>query len=494
MPILNQKYALEKWGFSEAQFNLPEKVLQFGTGVLLRGLVDYLIDKANKQNTFNGRVVVVKSTGSDASDFGAQDNVFTIQEKGVVNGQIIENQIVNTAISRVLTTPTHWQMVLDCASNPDMQIVISNVTEVGLQYVAEDIFAMPPASFPAKLTAFLFERFTQKQSGMTVIPTELIVDNGKILRGMVLQHSEANKLPAEFVQWVKTACDFCSSLVDRIVPGSSKEGLSYTDNLAIQCEPFLLWAVEGNARVRQRLGFAKTDNRLIIADDITPFREQKLRILNGGHTISVALAYLLGVRSVRDMMTHPQAKTFVKRVILEEILPTLAGIAPQAETFAADTLSRFENPFIEHKLLSITWQSSSKMQARNVLTFDRYYQKFGHLPRLMCLGFAAYLRFLKPVKMENNAYFGENTCLPDRQAEGVEYPIVDDKAAFLKEHWDNFEGENFENLVQNMLSDTRLFEPTLKNLPHFTETISRYLKAFFENGVESVLEKILNHN
>ena len=106
MPILNQKYALEKWGFSEAQFNLPEKVLQFGTGVLLRGLVDYLIDKANKQNTFNGRVVVVKSTGSDASDFGAQDNVFTIQEKGVVNGQIIENQIVNTAISRVLTAPT----------------------------------------------------------------------------------------------------------------------------------------------------------------------------------------------------------------------------------------------------------------------------------------------------------------------------------------------------------------------------------------------------
>src|SRR6186997_3664458 len=79
----------------EALFNLPERVLQFGTGVLLRGLPDYFIDKANRQGIFNGRIVVVKSTThGDTSAFEKQDGLYTHCIRGIENGQKKEENII----------------------------------------------------------------------------------------------------------------------------------------------------------------------------------------------------------------------------------------------------------------------------------------------------------------------------------------------------------------------------------------------------------------
>ena len=494
MSILNKKYYSETLNLPVAQLALPERVLQFGTGVLLRALPDYLIDKANKQGVFNGRVVVVKSTSSDTSDFDNQDCLYTLHEKGVSDGQVIENQIIMTPISRVVNARTEWDTILKCAENEAMQIVISNTTEVGLQYVAEDIFINPPQSFPAKLTAFLYARYRafkgSAESGMTIIPTELLVNNGKLLRGYILKHVEANELESGFETWLKEHCDFCDSLVDRIVPGAlsseDSDKMPYEDRLAIQAEPFLLWAVEGGERVKKRLSFVETDDRLIIAEDITPFREQKLRVLNGGHTISVPLAFLGGEKLVVDMMAHPTFGRFVERVILTEIVPTLEGICNNAESFAEAVINRFKNPFIAHKLLSITVQCSSKMQLRNALTFQRYYEKFDKMPPLMSLGFAAYLLFSRPIKLENGQYFGENleTKAP--------YPINDDKAIVLYEHWSAVQEYNYKNLellVKNIISDDRLFDGTLKSLPYFTSNVAFFLNEIIENGMLETLEK-----
>jgi tagaturonate reductase len=495
MNHLNKKYYTETLGLPTSLLDLPERVLQFGTGVLLRGLPNYLMDKANKQGVFNGRAVVVKSTSSDTSDFDTQDCLYTLHERGVYDdGEASENQILITALSRVVNANTEWKEVLKCAENPAMQIVISNTTEVGLQYVEEDIFQSPPKSFPAKLTAFLYKRFQffkgTEASGMTVIPTELLVNNGTLLRGYVLQHAENNDLSQDFKNWLNMDCDFCDSLVDRIVPGAlsakDRQKMAFEDNLAIQAEPFLLWAVEGNSRVQDRLSFAQTDSRLVITEDITPFREQKLRVLNGGHTISVPLAFLAGEKLVVDMMSHPLLGRFVERVILDEIVPMLDGICDNVEAFAQAVINRFKNPFIAHKLLSITVQCSSKMQSRNALTFQRYYEKHDKMPPLMSMGFAAYLLFSRPVKMENGQYFGENLRTKES------YPIHDDKAAILQEHWadvDDFSRPQLENLVKNIVADDRLFEDTLKNLPYFTSSVAFFLHEIVENGVLETLEK-----
>src|SRR6201996_7733923 len=205
-------------------FNLPEKVLQFGTGVLLRGLPDYFIDKANRQGLFNGRIVVVKSTdGGDANAFDRQDALYTLCVRGIEDGRKAEENIICSAIGRVLSARDQWQEILTLARNPEMQIIISNTTEVGIQLVDDDIRRQPPVSFPGKLLAFLYERYKtfngSPESGMVIVPTELIVDNGKKLAAIVKELAQIGQLEADFLAWMEKHCRFCSSLVDRIVPG-----------------------------------------------------------------------------------------------------------------------------------------------------------------------------------------------------------------------------------------------------------------------------------
>src|SRR5580658_760899 len=197
----------------EAIFSLPEKVLQFGTGVLLRGLLDYFIDKANRQGLFNGRIVVVKSTDSgDAGAFDRQDGLYTLCVRGIEDGHKVEENIICSAISRVLSARDQWQEILALARKPEMQIVISNTTEVGIQLVEDDIRRQPPASFPGKLLAFLYERYKafggSAESGMVIVPTELIVDNGKKLAAIVKELTQMNALEADFLLWMEEHCHF----------------------------------------------------------------------------------------------------------------------------------------------------------------------------------------------------------------------------------------------------------------------------------------------
>src|SRR5689334_16360198 len=135
---------------------LPEKVLQFGTGVLLRALPDYFIDKANRQGVFNGRIVVVKSTSQGSiAEFERQDNLYTLCLRGITNGQVQEQFVINSSISRLLSATADWTSVLQCAENPELRIIISNTTEVGIVLTDDNIHDYPPKSFPGKLLSFL---------------------------------------------------------------------------------------------------------------------------------------------------------------------------------------------------------------------------------------------------------------------------------------------------------------------------------------------------
>ncbi|HEU4551783.1 MAG TPA: tagaturonate reductase [Chitinophaga sp.] len=489
LPVLNNDYVLSRpdLQISREYLSYPEKVLQFGTGVLLRGLVDYLVDKANKQGIFKGRVVVVKSTDGPVTEFSEQDNLYTTHIKGVAQGELINRTLVNASISRVLQSNADWAEVLKTAQQPDLQVIVSNTTEVGIQYVAEKIVTGVPASFPGKLLAVLWERYQHFKgsatSGFVIVPTELVVDNGRLLQAIVLQLAAFNQLPEAFTEWVKTANYFCSSLVDRIVPGKPRDletlqqQAGYRDGLWIDAEPFLLWAIEGGEQVRQVLSFQQADARMLIAPSITPYREQKLRILNGSHTISVPLAFLGGLNTVYECMEHTYMRSFFRTVVMDEILPTIQDICPQANTFAQDVLDRFANPNIAHKLISITFQESSKMNARNVRTLFRYYERKHALPQAMCLGFAAMLLFLRPVKEENGRYFG---------ARGTEeYLITDDNAAVFAGYWKavaTAEPVAVTSLVQQIAADTRLWEADLTQLPGFTETIGTHLLGMMQEG------------
>src|ERR1044071_30935 len=209
----------------EKIFELPEKVLQFGTGVLLRGLPDYFIDKANRNGIFNGRIVVIKSTSKGSTDsFSQQDCLYTHCIKGIENGKKVEETIINSSISCVLSATENWNNILNYAGNLAIQIIISNTTEVGITLTDDDIHLSPPQSFPGKMLAFLYKRYKifngTDDSGMIIIPTELITDNGTKLCSILIELARMNKLEDGFISWLQVSNHFCNSLVDRIVPGA----------------------------------------------------------------------------------------------------------------------------------------------------------------------------------------------------------------------------------------------------------------------------------
>ncbi len=475
-----------------AVFSLPEKVLQFGTGVLLRGLQDYFIDRANRQGAFNGRVVVVKSTDAGGVDtFGEQDNLFTHCTRGIEGGQPVEEWVVNAAISRTLSARSEWPAVLACAHNPELKIVLSNTTEIGIQLVEDNVFGAPPVSFPGKLTAFLYERFKAfggaPGSGLVIIPCELVVDNGRLLREIVLEQARQHQLNPAFTQWLTAHNVFCNSLVDRIVPGKPGEAetqkifarLGYRDDLLTVSEVYRLWAIEGDERVKETLSFAAADAGVVISPDITPYRERKLRLLNGTHTISVGLGYLCGLETVGDCMNHPQMSRFITHVALREIVPAVPVDEESATAFAEAVLDRFRNPYLVHPLLNITLQYTSKMKMRNVPTLLNYYGRHRAAPPHFALGFAAYLLFMRAVQAEDGKYFGRRNGQP--------YPISDQSAPYFHEKWPTFREETAESFVRGILSDTGLWGADLSQLPDFAAAVTGHLLNLLRRGAVETL-------
>ncbi len=458
-------------------FSLPERILQFGTGVLLRGLPDYFVDKANRQGLFNGRIVVVKSTDTgDAGAFDRQDGLYTLCVRGIEDGHKIEENIICSAISRVLSARDQWTQILELAHRPEMQIIVSNTTEVGIQLVEDDIRRRPPVSFPGKLLAFLFERFNafagSPESGMVIVPTELIVDNGKKLAGIVKELARLGELGTDFIAWLEQHCRFCSSLVDRIVPGRPdasilhqlSHDLGYTDDLLAISEVYRLWAIEGDERVCAILSFAAADEGVIIQPDIEIYRELKLRLLNGTHTLSCGLAWLCGFSTVKQAMDDRNFSTFVADLMFREIAPSIPYDVPveEARDFGLRVLDRFRNPHLQHQWLSITMQYSSKIKSRDIPVLLRHYQRHSSPPQLMALGFAAYLLFMR----------------------GGSHAVNDDKAGYYVKLWAEHTPAE---VVHRSLSDDSLWGTDLTQLSGFETAVQEYLEDLIIKGATVTL-------
>jgi tagaturonate reductase len=346
---------------------------------------------------------------------------------------------------------------------------------------------MPPPSFPGKLLAFLYERYKAfngtKESGMVIIPTELIVDNGEKLRSIVLELAGMNQLEDKFINWLQSANHFCNSLVDRIVPGklsatdrqATEKILGYTDELMIMAEPFRLWAIESdNKEVKELLSFAKADKGVIIAGSIKKFRELKLRLLNGTHSFSCGLAFLAGFRTVKEAMSNEQMSSYIRRLMLEEIVPCLLNeniSNAEALNFANQVMDRFCNPFLDHQWLSITLNYTSKMKMRNIPLLLWHYSINENVPEHMALGFAAYLLFMKCKKGTNGQYTGN--------LNGTSYVVQDEMAAYFAENWKTNDADV---VTDEVLSDINLWGADLRTLKGFADAIKEKIQMLLCNG------------
>jgi tagaturonate reductase len=471
---------------------LPEKILQFGTGVLLRGLCDDIIDKANKSGIFDGSIVIVKSTDNDVKPFNAQDFMYTIVESGLVDGKQVENYTINESITRVLGAQKEWKDVLETAENEEIQIVISNTTEAGLVYESE-IFkeGICPNSFPGKLTLWLYRRYETCQVETVIIPTELIVDNGKVLKQIILRLATENKFELGFFEWFIDQVIFCNSLVDRIVPGKPSEAelsqywerLGYEDRLLIKVEPYTLWAIEGE-RLEHILTFIpKNQDQVILSPNIEKYRELKLRLLNAPHTLMCGVAFLSGYKFVKDAMKDEFFLKYINNLMLTELAPSISLKTLDEKVkqrYIMQVIDRFKNESIEHLWQNICVQYTLKMKSRVVPLLLNYYTKYNAVPHYLVRCFAAYLYYMKAVECVENVYFGS--------FEGLPYRINCDYASYYATLWEK--AENTEDLVKACLENEELWGTNLNMLESFAEHTASHLSNIKHIGVKDALASL----
>ena len=380
---------------------MKETIIQFGEGGFLRSFADVFVHKMNEQGLYDGKVVVVQPIAKGLiSVLNEQKGVYHQFLRGIEDGEVVNDCIKVTSISRVVDPYTDFEEYLKLAHNPDMHVIISNTTEAGIEYLGtESITDAPPKSFPAKLTVLLYERFKAGLPGFIILSCELIDNNGKELLDCVLKYAKLWELPEAFVKWVQEENHFCNTLVDRICTGYPKDEvaeltarLGEEDKLMNTAEIFHLWVIEGDFEKEFPLQAAGIN--VIWTPDVKPYKKRKVRILNGGHTSMVLAARLYGLSTVKECLDDKLVNTFLNKTIFEEIIPTL-GNTEEDITFGKAVLERFANPFVKHQLLSIALNSVSKFKARVLPTILEYYEANGVLPKCMTFSLAALITFYR---------------------------------------------------------------------------------------------------
>ena len=378
----------------------PERVIQFGEGGFLRAFVDWIIQITNEKTDFNGNVVVVQPIPQGLCDkLSEQDCVFTDIMRGLENGVPTVNKKIIDVISRCVKPYDNYDEYLKLAENPDFRFIVSNTTESGIAYVEGDKLEDAPAkSFPAKVTALLYKRFTLGLDGFIFLPCELINKNGENLKKIILQYANDWNLPEEFKTWVEQKNTFCNTLVDRIVTGYPKDeniDLGYQDNMLNTSELFHLWVIEGPKDILKELPLDKTGLNIIVTDNLEMYRTRKVRILNGANTSMIPYAMLEGIETVKDCMEDENMSTFVKKCVFDEIIPTLDLPKDELEDYANNVFERFNNPYIRHLCASISLNSVSKFKVRVLPSLTEYIKRTGQMPKNLIYSFAKLIEFYK---------------------------------------------------------------------------------------------------
>lgn len=470
----------------------PERVLQFGEGNFLRAFVDYFIDMMNEKAGFNSKVVLCQPIAPGLADMiNEQEGLYTLYLRGFENGQKVNAKRIISCVSRCLNPYADFDSLLDCASNPDLRFIACNTTEAGIAYDPSCQFTDKPAnSYPGKLTQFMYKRFqnfgSETGKGFVILSCELIDNNGKELEKCVLQYAKQWSLGSDFEKWIKEENIFCSTLVDRIVTGYPRseaaaicEENGYEDNLIDTGEIFGFWVIEGPDSLKTELPFDKAELPVLITDNHKPYKQRKVRILNGAHTSFVLGAYLAGQNIVRDCMNDEVVQGFMNQTIYDEIIPTLTLPKDELEGFAAAVTERFKNPFIDHALLAISLNSTSKWKARVMPSLKGFIEKKNELPKCITASFAFYLAFYRGVRMEENAMIGVRKS-------GEEYKIQDDADVldFYFAHKDDCAAD----YVHAACSNVDFWGEDLTKLPGFEDAVASDLANIELAGAYQVMK------
>lgn len=471
----------------------PVRVVQFGEGNFLRAFVDYMIDIANEEGRFDGDIVLIKPIEfGSLENFHRQGCQYTVSLRGMVDGEakILNRQV--TSVADAVDACGEYDRYMKLAEIDTLRFVVSNTTEAGIVFDAQDRYELePPKTFPGKLTKFLHRRFEHfrgdRRKGLIMLPVELIDDNGIMLKKCVMQLTELWNLGEEFRSWVEEACIFTSTLVDRIVTGYPRDTqeeewkeLGYEDRIMVTGEPFALWVIESPKDISTELPLHEAGLPVIFTDNQKPYKQRKVRILNGAHTSFVLASFLAGNDIVKQSMDDADIRDFMTKTIFEEVIPTLTLPEEELKEFAEAVIARFNNPYVKHALLSISLNSVSKWRARCMPSLLGYAEIFGKLPSRLTFSLAALMAFYTGTEIRDKALIGHRG--------GEEYSILDDREV-LEFFRDNCEKE-VSAFVAAFLGREDFFGQDLNQVPGLAGAVTAYLKDIRENGMRAALCRI----
>ncbi|WP_114764861.1 tagaturonate reductase [Vibrio rhodolitus] len=463
----------------------PEKIIQFGEGNFLRAFFDWQIDLLNEHTDFNAGITIVRPIDAGHPKLDSQGGIYTALVRGINEaGESVAEPRVITAVNRELLAYGEYDEVLRVAENPELEWVVSNTTEAGICFDEQDeLGAMPPKSFPAKLTQFLYRRYQHfagdNDKGLILLPCELIDFNGEKLKEIVLKYAQIWQLEDEFSNWIETANTFCSTLVDRIVTGYPKDEIKaiesefgYQDNFLVAAEYFYLFVIQGPDWLKDKFKLAQCPLNIAIVDDIKPYKERKVGILNGAHTAMVPVAYLAGIDTVSEAMQDQDICTFLDALLDNEVIPSLDMDAQELRSFKDSVLNRFRNPYIKHYLTSIALNSLTKFKTRLLPQLITYSRDNGQAPKHMSFSLAALYCF----------YLGK------RGAE--EIPLSDDQHLLeLFTAWRQTSGDHSVNVAQ-FLAMKHHWDVDLTELPQLTELVAQYVNAIQTLGMKEAMKQL----
>lgn len=506
--LVNNLLGMEIANYSAEMLEYPERLIQFGEGNFLRAFVDWFLHEMNKKGIFQGRAVVIQPIPQGkVSNLNNQDGLYTLLLRGIEKGQLVNKREVITGISRGLNAYTQWKEILQLAEDPAIEFVISNTTEAGIVYSPEDkLTDNPPNSFPGKLTAYLYRRYQHfagaRDKGMIIMPVELIERNGDQLREIVLKLAEQWELPEDFQKWVREANVFLNTLVDRIVTGypfneidKLEQELGYHDENIVAGEIFHLLVIEGDKKLQEKLPLQEAGLNVIWVDDLTSYRERKVRILNGAHTSAVTVSYLAGIDLVREAVNDELLGKFIRKTIFDNIIPSMDMEPEELESFAEEVLERFANPFIDHKWLDISLNSIAKFKTRVLPSLLGYMEKKHDageaspcaLPRYLVFSLAALINFYRGTEIQDNQLLAERN--------GESYSVRDDIKVleFFADLWGRYiKGEiNLEKLALEVLGEQSFWEQDLNEVPGLRASLTEYLKSIEKKGLKNSLLDLL---
>lgn len=463
----------------------PIKILQFGEGNFLRAFVDWILQNLNDAGVICSDVAVVQPMPvGRVKELSQQDGLYTVCLEGIDKGEKVQSRRIIDVLRDFINPFEQYEKYLSYAKSEDLEIIISNTTEAGIALdVTDTDFSVCPKSFPGKLLALLKARYDHfngdQNKGLAIIPCELIDHNGDELKRVLLELAKLHNMDGAFINWLTTANHFTSTLVDRIVPGYPRdtakeicEETGFADNNIVKGEIFHLWVLQKEAFVQAKLPADKSGLNVIFADDITPYKQRKVKILNGSHTSMVPVAYLCGIDTVRESVSDPDVGKFVQGLVNDEIKPTIDLPKDEMDAFAASVIERFMNPFIRHELMSIALNSTTKFKTRLLPTYNDYREKFGKSPRHILFSLASLTVFYRGKRGD------EEIALND----APEY------LEFWKELWAS--GEDYQTMARRVLENEALWEQSLA-VDDNVALVAGYMERIVKDGERAALRAFL---